>query len=231
MRRQTNPFQLAVAFRILSFMVALFFAIAVEISESSAASPKKRGENHYSQFQTPRSMATSTQKFGTIVATSLCHLDLHPTLKRFLTEPDGAKSYENIHVSFVAGQRPVLIVVTKSASGMEWEENDPLQLWNLQTEEEFHVLLQSIGFNQKKEVVEDASDGASFQHTAKQALMEPKSRGKESSQATRDAFVYVKQKSGLNGNEGLLEKVHQDTLAVTIHRKILENEAAGMLRK
>ncbi|KAG7356872.1 selenoprotein SelM redox domain containing protein [Nitzschia inconspicua] len=229
MWRQTNPFQLAVAVRILSFMVALFFAIAVEIRVSSAASPKKRGENNYSQLQTSRSKATSTQKFGTIVATSLCHLDLHPTLKRFLTEPDGAKSYENIHVSFVAGQRPVLIVVTKSASGMEWEENEPLQLWNLQTEEEFHFLLQSIGFNQKKEVVEDASDGASLQHTVNQALMEPKSRGKESSQATRDAFVHVKRESGSNEHEGLLEKVHQDDLAVEIHRKVLENEAAGMV--
>jgi Sep15/SelM redox domain len=211
------------------FLSSFTVCASIEVASASTEQEKFRslrtGESNVANH--------SSNKIGIIWATSLCHLDLHPTLKRFLNDQDGAQSYENVQVIFVAGQRPILVITTtQSTDGTETisGEEERVQLWHLQTEEEFHSLLQSKGFrkrqNQNEEIVSPhiPKIRRHFQHAAaKQAYFDAQSHGKdtnESSQASMDAFLMVSNKR----THGSFYKWQDDALAATFHRRILESQ-------
>jgi hypothetical protein len=155
---------------------------------------------------------------GVIVCTSLCHLDLHPELKHFLTDPDGAESYQNVQVVFAEGQRPILTVYYDD--NIDSEEH--IQLWHLKSREEYHSLMSSKGFVPKTGVktVKRKSFRGTFHHTAaKHAFLEAKDRGEdtvESSKAAMDAFLQSRSE---------MMQAEAD-LGLAIHRGLKEQQSS-----
>jgi len=65
-----------------------------------------------------------------------------PEVKRFLTEPGHADTYENLKVTFISGRNPDLFIKDDEGNTLE-----TIDLSEYETDE-IHSLLQSKGFKQ-----------------------------------------------------------------------------------